>query len=103
MNARKPPPDPPEYQLVCRFVDQSESYVLGFEAGRLAQRMQQGESPINNFTPIHAKNEEQLRLLAEAFGYEADIRHLDPPHGEWASLYLAKPAPKKPGRHLRSV
>lgn len=105
MNARKPP-DPPAFSLQCRFLDESESFCLGFEAGRLAQRMHAGESPISDPVPIHTANAEQVRVLADSMGYDADLQDLAPEHPGWSAFCLTRrpPAAPKPSRsHLKAV
>lgn len=56
--------------LVIRFPDQSESFVHGYEAGRLAHKMALGDHKVeNDGFPIHTANEEILRAMCQYFGY----------------------------------
>lgn len=104
MSTEKTPPGEPTYGLVCAFVDSSESFVLGYEAGRIGQRMQAGDTFPDQET-VHAKNVEQIHLLGEAYGYDVAAEVMGAPYQEWATLRLSKrqPLPQKPQRHLRSV
>jgi hypothetical protein len=58
-----------EYGLLWRFLDPSKSFVLGVETGIIYERMQRGEESIAS--PTHSENEEELRNLANSFGYRA--------------------------------
>jgi hypothetical protein len=53
--------------LICPFIDQSESYAYGFEAGRLFESMA-NEVPIVEGV-YHYDNVGQLMLLATHLGY----------------------------------
>lgn len=106
MNARKPPEGPPQFELFCKFLDESESFCLGFEAGRIAQRMFAGETPISDPIPIHTANAEQIRLLADSMGYDADIQELAPEHAGWSGYCLTRRtqvSPKPTRGHLKVV
>lgn len=61
--------EPVSYSLVWRFIDGSNSFVLGVEAGRLYERMLRGDSPVEATT--HSENEEELRNMANSSGYRA--------------------------------
>lgn len=56
------------YGLVMRFVDESESFVLGFEIGRIWQALK--ATPASVEFGVHMANEEQLRMIAEATPYD---------------------------------
>lgn len=57
-------------ELLFTFPDQSESFVLGVEFGRLLERFERQVSTIeNNGFPIHVKNIEVFRSACEQYGY----------------------------------
>lgn len=56
-----------EAVLLFPFIDQSETFVLGFEAGQLYDELKTGK-PIKQRT-IHTSNVQQIRIMAEAMGY----------------------------------
>lgn len=76
-----------EYGLVVSFVDQSEAFVLGFEAGMLWKRMQDGEPYIE--MQIHTKNKEVIKRMASAEYYSA-IYESVPMYDEWSVVKLTK-------------
>lgn len=56
--------------LAYSFPDQSESFVHGFEVGRLDYLMQQGLTKVENFGfPIHEKNKDVIKRACEHHGY----------------------------------
>jgi squalene cyclase len=56
--------------LLVAFPDGSPSFVHGFEAGQISERLTNGrESEIENLT-VHAANEEVIRRLCIAQGWE---------------------------------
>lgn len=56
--------------LFIKFTDQSESFVLGCEYGRLLERFEKGIEIIeNNGFPIHLKNKELIIKTCNKFGY----------------------------------
>jgi hypothetical protein len=56
-----------ESALLFPFIDQSEIFVLGFEAGQFYEALKAG-NPIKQKT-IHTQNVQQVRVMAEAMGY----------------------------------
>ena len=68
-------PDANEFRCLVPFPDQSESFVLGFEAGMIWMRMVKGEPYIGGLNEIatHASNEEIFKRMAAAQGYDVDI------------------------------
>lgn len=91
------------YGLLVSFPDQSESFVLGFEAGQVFQRMQDGEQEIA--LTGHGVNLEVFNRTAAAMGYtmtwmppaavgetggEVDL------HGEWLDFRFVPGSPKPP-------
>lgn len=100
MNARKPPSKPPNYHLDCRFLDESRSFACGFEVGRLALRMQMGETPLMDEEPIYAEGVEQLRLLAEQLGYDVEIIPVEATSRVFARLFKKPPKSSRPTLRL---
>jgi hypothetical protein len=82
-----------EYGMVFRFVDQSEPYTLGFEAGIVYQRMRAAAIPIE--TTIHTKNAMQIQLMAAKMGYTVDLKAL--PDG-WSTIVITKACCKAHGQ-----
>lgn len=77
---------PTEYKPYIMFVDQSESFTLGFEAGMLYQDMQR-ESFIEK--TIHEKNIKQIELMSSKMGFTlsyTEIKDFD----EWVLILLEK-------------
>ncbi len=58
--------------LLIKFPDQSQSFTLGVEYGRLLERIEKGEEYIqNNGFPIRIENKELLINTCKQFGYTA--------------------------------
>lgn len=51
--------------LLMPFLDESETFVLGFECGQTWQRVQDGET--FEGTLIHTKNVEQIKMICNTF------------------------------------
>lgn len=60
-----------EWRPLVAFEDQSSSYVHGFEAGMIWQRMQDSEAEIDAVT--HTENRQTLMKMANAAGYALDL------------------------------
>jgi hypothetical protein len=94
--------------LVVAFPDSSPSFVHGFEAGQIWQMMQAGVSELER--TIHAANEEVIRRMCTAEGYEAkfapsaDEFGTDYPTYRVVHIRKVKAAPERPNPHgLRVV
>lgn len=74
-----------QYGLVVSFEDQSASYVHGFEAGLLKQRMQ---TETSFEATVHEENRETIRRMAVAYGWEAKFTPTDVPG--WIIVELDK-------------
>lgn len=65
-----------EMSLLVSFPDQSETFMLGFEAGMIWQEMEGGALSIDrgfeSGTPIHAGNLEVIVRMAAARGYAVE-------------------------------
>lgn len=61
-----------EFGCLVPFVDDSESYVNGFESGIIWQRMLAGEEIIGGATepPTHSENFEVFKRMADAMNYD---------------------------------
>jgi hypothetical protein len=61
-----------EFHCLVPFTDESESFVNGFEAGMIWQRMLAGEANIGGAfdPPTHTKNLEVFKRMADAIGYD---------------------------------
>lgn len=69
-------PDEAEFRCLVPFPDQSASFVHGFEAGMIWQRMIKGEPQIGGFDDeiaAHFENAAVFRKMADAQGYDLDL------------------------------
>lgn len=82
--------DEAEFECLVPFTDASESYVNGFEAGIIWQRMTSGEKIIGGATePLtHSENLEVFKRMAEAMGY--DITHVFDRNDGWMFVTFTK-------------
>jgi hypothetical protein len=62
-----------EWGLIVAFPDGSPSFVHGFEAGQLVERMQRGDKAEFERIMIHAANEEVIRRMCVAYGWECEF------------------------------
>lgn len=65
--------DAAEFRCLVPFPDGSHSFVHGFEAGQLWQRMMAGESPIENAIAYHIANRLVFERMAAAQGYDTEF------------------------------
>lgn len=65
--------DAAEFRCLVPFPDQSESFVNGFEAGLVWQRMSDGETPIENPIAYHLANRMVFERMAAAQGYDVEF------------------------------
>lgn len=79
-----------EYGLAVSFPDQSASFVNGYEAGAMDQRMGAGETPIEDAC-VHTENEEVFRRLAEYRGYAVEWRTSEVEGWSYISLRKIRP------------
>ena len=63
------------YSLACPFITDNPQFTLGFEAGLLYAAMRAGEPVITN--TYHSLNDEQLLLMSQRLGYEAEWERHD--------------------------
>jgi hypothetical protein len=91
------------YGLVVSFEDQSASYVHGWEAGGIWQRMRSGAEAEIEAT-VHTANRETLSRMAVAEGWSIEFKPTE--FDEWTQLAMSKTAkaPERPNPHgLRVV
>lgn len=65
-------PDRNEFRCLVPFPDKSQSFVHGFEAGMIWQRMVAGEASIGGVCEVatHSKNAGVFQRMADAQGYD---------------------------------
>lgn len=73
--------DEQEYGLLVPFVDQSESFALGFEAGRFWEQMEARREIHGEM--LHAKNREQFEMFCRRFHYEVEFVDIN---NEWLGV-----------------
>lgn len=92
-----------EYGLIVSFEDQSASYVHGYEAGMLHQRMKSGAEAAIEMT-VHIENQETIRRMAVAYGWEAEFKPTAVEGWITVELDKGKLSPVRPNPHgLRVV
>jgi hypothetical protein len=76
-----------EHSLLVSFPDQSETFVLGFEAGQIwADLERRGRAD----RTVHVKNQEVIRRMARAQGYNVEFT----PHNEdWCMAQFSRGRP----------
>jgi hypothetical protein len=79
--------DANEFRCLVPFPDGSASFVNGFEAGMVWQRMVRGESPLENACAYHSKNRAVFQAMADAQGYDATFDAYD---DEWMVATFTK-------------
>lgn len=80
--------DAAEFRCLVPFPDGSASFVHGFEAGMLWQRMIGGEAKIESPVACHADNRVVFERMAAAQGYDVEIEPTDDP--TWIMATFAK-------------
>ena len=88
-------PDAAEFRCLVPFPDGSHSFVHGFEAGMIWQRLMAGENPVGGGDEIakHVENAEVFRRMGYAAGYDVTIEELD---ARWINVEFVK-RPKRFG------
>lgn len=85
--------EPKKYSLLMSFVDQSHSFVHGYECGKLWELMDRGEPIDQN---VHSANAEQIRMMAKHHDYKIELepfsREMDP-DGTYFRM-IGAPGPK---------
>lgn len=92
-----------EYGLIVSFEDQSPSYVNGFEAGGIWERLRSGNEAEIEVT-IHTANRETVSRMCVAEGWSVEFKGTE--YEEWTEAKLSKTgkAPERPNPHgLRLV
>lgn len=85
-----------EFRPLVPFEDQSASYVHGFEAGMVWQRMMHGEAVINFDLPVHYANAITFGSMAEAAGYDLEFVQCEDEFHEWMTATFVKQVPSRP-------
>lgn len=82
-------PDAREFRCLVPFPDQSASFVHGFEAGMIWQRMVAREAVIGSADEVatHAENAAVFQRMADAQGYDLTI---EPPVDGWIVATFVK-------------
>lgn len=75
---------PERWELILQFDDRSESFALGFEAGRIYER----DYPCSEWDIAHVENRALIHRIAHLHGYRAEIRDIADYPGwiEWRFL-----------------
>lgn len=81
--------DAAEFRCLVPFPDGSESFVNGFEAGMVWQRMVRGETTIENDCAYHTKNRSVFERMAAAQGYDAEFEPCEG-YEEWMVATFTK-------------
>lgn len=81
--------DAAEFRCLVPFPDSSASFVNGFEAGMVWQRMVAGEAVIESDCAYHSENREVFESMAAAQGYDADFEPCDN-LDEWMTATFTK-------------
>lgn len=87
-----------DMEMIVSFADQSTSFVLGYEAGLIAQRMMSCEAVIDygmdEGFPIHTDNLEIIRRLCAAYSYTLETQATC--YSEWVKARMTHAASVKP-------
>lgn len=76
------------YGLIVSFPDQSETFVLGFEAGQCWQRLEMGNA---EDVTMHSENQEVFRRIARNYSYDV---HFEPAGEGWSVAKFSRGRPK---------
>lgn len=91
------------YGLVVAFPDPSPSFVHGFEAGGLWEKLKNGETAEIQAT-THVENREVIARMADAEGWEIEVKPTEVEGWDFTKLEKKRPAREKPNPHgLRVV
>jgi len=77
------------HQLIVSFPDQSESFVLGFEAGIIHETMTNGRLAEFEKT-THTLNKEIIERLCVAYGWSAELAPSSVDGWHWAKFTKTK-------------
>ena len=67
--------------LLMPFLDESETFCLGFECGQVWVKIEEGETLTGYL--VHTKNIEQIKLICRSFGVECGIETVNE---DWSYL-----------------
>lgn len=85
-----------EYSLIVSFPDQSETFVLGFEAGQCFERLGRGDT--SDIT-MHSANQEVFLRIARHYKVSVEFTPAPETNGAWLVAAFTRDAKPK----LRSV
>lgn len=75
-------------ELAISFTDQSKSFTLGVEFGRLLEKMERGDPFIrNNGFPVHKENIETIKAACAHHGYMATFGN---EYHEWVQFIAVR-------------
>lgn len=77
-----------DWKPVLEFADQSESFALGFEGGRIWQAL--SEKPDEQTFVIHGANAELMLRIAEAEGVERKLKWKETADPTWATVTFCR-------------
>lgn len=69
------------YDLLVSFPDQSETFVLGFEAGQLWETLKAGSGEMMYGLTMHTANEEAFTRIGRHYGCTVEFKRLE---GGWS-------------------
>ena len=91
------------YGLIVSFPDESASFVNGFEAGALWNRLTGGAEAEISLT-THTENREVIARMADAQGWDVEVTTSQVQGWDFTKLEKTKPARERPNPHgLRLV
>lgn len=76
-----------DYNLLVSFPDQSETFVLGFEAGQLWEVLKSGSGEMIYSLTMHTVNEEVFTRIGRHYGCTAEFKKLE---GGWSEATLRR-------------
>ncbi len=87
-----------DYGLMVAFTDESPSFVNGYEAGMLWERMRSG-TVAEIETTTHAENRDVIQRMATADGWDCEVKASEVEGWDHTSLRKAKPTSQRPNPH----
>lgn len=81
-----------EYGLLVSFPDQSETFVLGFEAGQLWEVLKSGSGEMVYSLTMHTANEEVFTRIGRHYGCTVEFKRLE---GGWSEATVRRSSKPK--------
>lgn len=95
--------EPPAFGLIVSFPDQSASFVHGFEAGGLWERMASGMMAEIEAT-THIENREIIARMADSRGWDVEVTASDVTGWDYTKLTKRRAPRERPNPHgLKAV